>query len=261
MLRHVTALTLVTLGAACAANEPQPVTPQRPTFSSDTNTTAEGTLELEAGADVDPNDFETIVTTLKYGLAGNAEVFLEALPYVRLEEGIDGDPQQGFGDMLLGVRHRVWQNESGLSTAYRLATKLPTADDGLGLGSGEVDFLGAAIIMQTFGAAAVTGFYEVGVLGSDDGDGTDLRHLFTFAGSTPIAGRFGYYGELAGFYGADRSDLGFLTTGATYTVAPWMVADFGFRFGLTADSPDAALVFGLTTNFGRPGGARPDVSP
>lgn len=256
MLRHLTGLILVLLTAACAANDPQPVTPQRPTFSSDTNTTAEGTLELESGLDVDPNEFDAVVMTLKYGLARNAEVFMTALPFVRLDEGPDGDPQQGLGDVFLGWRHRVWQNESGLSTAYQISTKLPTAHEALGLGSGEVDFLGAAIVMKAIGAASVTGFYEVGVLGTENGDDTDLRHLVTFAGSTPIAGRFGYYGELAGFYGANRSDLGFLTTGATYTVAPSMVVDFGFRFGLTAESPDAALIVGVTTNFGRPGGAR-----
>ena len=51
--------------AGCAELSESITRPQRPTVSSDTNTTRAGHLELEAGGDVDPGDFFTTPVTLK----------------------------------------------------------------------------------------------------------------------------------------------------------------------------------------------------
>ena len=63
-MRTVFPLCLALL-ASCAVTVPrggQQVTPQRPTLSSDTNTTATGTMELEGGVYFDPSDQLSVIS-------------------------------------------------------------------------------------------------------------------------------------------------------------------------------------------------------
>ena len=59
-----------------------PATPERPTVSSDTLMTAEGTLELETGLSIDPDDRFGTPSTLKYGLDSRSELFLGFEPWL-----------------------------------------------------------------------------------------------------------------------------------------------------------------------------------
>ena len=242
-------LLLPLVAGACTTN-PKPVTPQRPTFSSNTQTTSEDTFELEAGLNADPDDTSNVTTLLKYGLSPTSEVFVGLVPYKHIEEDSQGDTQQGLGNTTVGVRHRVWESDGGLSGAYQFLTKLPTADEDDELGSGEIDFFGAAILTQDLGALDVTGFYQLGILGETDDDGTDTSHLLALASSLPITDPMGLFAEITGIYSPRRDDLAFATFGATYSLSQSTMLDFGMRVGLNADSPDAVFIFGVTTNFG-----------
>ena len=144
-LPRLAALVSLALAAACAApsaswREGQDVTatPQRPTFSKNAATTAQGTVEIEAGLLRDPGDLFDTPTTLKYGLSERDELFVGFAPFKMVE--LPGDDGEGFGDILVGWRQRFWQQqESGTAAAWQAAVKLPTADEDEGLGSGEVD--------------------------------------------------------------------------------------------------------------------------
>ena len=155
-LPRLAALASLALAAACAApsaswreGQDVPATPQRPTFSKNTATTAQGTVEVEAGLLRDPGDLFDTPTTIKYGLSAQDELFIGLSPFKMVE--LPGDDGEGFGDVTLGWRQRFWeQQDNGTSAAWMAYVKLPTADEDEGLGSGEVDgFLAGSLTMAT----------------------------------------------------------------------------------------------------------------
>ncbi|MDA1264285.1 MAG: hypothetical protein O2816_04315 [Planctomycetota bacterium] len=90
----------------------------------------------------------------------------------------------------------------------------------------------------------------------DPAGGTDVGHQLALAAATPMLGRFGAFGELAGLViPGQRSDI-FASLGVTYNPDRAHVFDLGFVVGLNDDAPDLMLVFGLTTNLGYLGRAR-----
>lgn len=246
----VTVLALA-LASSCAGL-PQggaSVTPQRPTFSSDTNTTAEGTFELESGLYLDPGESASLPTTLKYGAGPRTELYLGLSPYNYVE--LPGEDGRGVGDMLVGVRHRFWENDTGTSSAFQFATKLPTGDKSEGLSTGEIDFFAAAILTHVYDEkTAGTAYYELGVLGDPADNDTDTQHTLAVAASHSLQGQVGLYAELAQILGVGGFDPMITTLGVTRTLNPSLVLDFGLALGLNSDAPDAALVAGLTMNFG-----------
>lgn len=228
-----------------------PATPQRPTFSSSTSTTAAGTVELESGVVIDLRDRYAIEGTLKYGAGDATELFGGWTPLQSVDtEGVD---EVGIGDLVLGVRHRFAdETEERPSGAVQIATKLPTADDDDGLGSGELDFFAAGIATRTFehAATSVTGFYQLGVLGDPDG-GTELEHAVALASSTSVVRDVSVFGELAAVVdnGFDQEPV-FATLGATYALDASLVFDVAVVLGLSGDAPDFQVLVGLTQNFG-----------
>lgn len=235
------------LVAACAApGPPAAPTPQRPTFSSDASTTAEGTLELEAGADVDPGDAFSDPLAVKLGVGPRSEAYVAFTPLVVIERS--GPDEQGFGDVSLGLRHRFWENAAAdTAAALQVATKLPTAKDGLG--SGEIDFLTAAALTHTADWATLNLYYELALLGDPDGRGVDDRHGLALAGSRTLFESLGGFAELAGFTG--QGDPVFLTAGLTLGALAGTIVDLGLRTGLNDDAEGTALLLGFTTNVGR----------
>jgi hypothetical protein len=226
----------------------KPVTPQRPTVSSNTSTTAEGTWEVETGVLEDPGDAIFVPTTLKFGAGPRTEVFVGASIYERVE--VPGVDAEGFGDLLVGGRHRFYESGGGSSFAGQVATKIPTGDEDEGLSTGEIDFLVAGIATQVFERLALTQYYELGVLGDPNGPGTDERHTFAFAAGHPLVGSTGAFAELAWILGRDDVDPAFTTVGITQSIAPELVVDVAFVLPLNGDAGDTLFVLGLTTNLG-----------
>ncbi len=246
-------LALLLLPACATLEQGRPVTPQRPTYSSDTNTTAEGTTELEAGLAVSRDGDFSSPDTLKYGAGARTELFVGVSPFNVVER--PGDDGVGFGDLQVGVRHRFWEGDDGLSFAGRVAGKLPTADESEGLGSGEPDVLVAAIAAQTLGSAtALVGYYEYGALGDPSGGGAIDQHAFALAGSHAFDQRWGLGAELASIH-SKGSDVTFTTWYGTYAVQPSLVLDAGIAAGLTDDAEDLLFQIGMTWNFGPVGQA------
>ncbi len=67
--------------AGClSVDDAQPAAAQRPTLSSDTATTAVGTLETEIGIEVEPRGSYLIPATLKCGAGESTEVFGTWIP-------------------------------------------------------------------------------------------------------------------------------------------------------------------------------------
>lgn len=239
------------LATACGAPpRDRHVQPQRPTFGSNTRTTSEDVLEVELGVALKPNrprEELDMPLTLKLGLGPRTELF-GGLSLFRSSDG-----EEGFGDSLVGVRHRLWdETYSRPATAVQLATKLPSASESKGLGSGAIDFFAAGIHTRTIDRSAFSLFYQLGLLG-DAGEGGHDGELAVAGtldfGLTP---RVTTFGELAGRFQPENDiEAVFLTVGGAFRYAPWMYLDAGLAVGLTDDAPDLLLLLGLTRSAGR----------
>ena len=228
-------------------------TPQRPTFSSDTNTTAAGTIELEAGLDLDPGDRLSTPTTVKYGVDERTELSIGFEPYTWID--IDDRSPAGIGDLVPVLRRRlVDQDGSSPSLGYLVGAKLPTASPDKGIGTGETDLFLASIAHWSDPAWTATGYYQLGLLGAAGSSGMDLSHLMTVSGSRPVQSDLSAFGELA-FRWTPEQDLEelFGIAGIALTYRPGLVFDLGARLGLSPDAEDFALLIGTTINFGRQG--------
>lgn len=236
---------------ACASmpDDAAGVTPQRPSFSSDTSTTAPGTFELEAGATLDPGDSAAVPMALKYGVGERTEVYVGLSPYQVLER--PGEDGEGLGDTLLGLRHRFWESEADTSAALQLSTKLPTGDDDEGLSSGEYDLFAAGILTHAFDErSALTAYYELGFLGDPASSDVDDQHAFALALSRTLPSNYGTFFELAEVFGPHDVDPIVATLGVTKALSRSVVFDVGLALGLNDDAPDVQLLVGFTVNFG-----------
>ena len=248
-----TLFALVACGCTNFKVEPQAATPQRPTLSADTATTAPGTFELEAGGQIDPHDSWGIPVTLKWGMSTGAELFVGWTPYE--VENRTGPNASGVGDTFVGLRYRfLEETRAAPAAALQLTTKLPTGDENDGLSTGEVDFLAAVILDKQVGQVSTTLFYQLGVLGEPDDADTDIEHSIALAGTFPMVDQWALYGELAAVE-IPEQDLNEIlaTAGFMYTVRKDLVLDVGVVVGLNHDAPDFQIVFGFTKNFGGPG--------
>lgn len=225
------------------------VTPQRPTVSSDTQTAAVGTFELEAGVSLDPGDAEILTTTLKHGLDERTELFLGWIPYGRID--LPGDDGDGVGDAVFGMRRRVWERDD-TAAAFQMATKIPTGDEDEGLSTGEIDFLLAGIVSHDLpGGPSLVGYYELGVIGEPRDADTDLQHLFAVAASESLRSDLVVFGELSKLHAAFGEDPLQGLVGIAKQARPGLVYDAAVSVGLNEDAPDFVLLLGLSTNIGR----------
>lgn len=223
-----------------------PVTPQRPTYSSDPNTTPEGRVEVEGGVAFDPGDRLDTTTTFKLGLDPTTEAFLGLIPYQRADVG----PRDvaDFGDVLVGLRHR-FHDEGSTTAALQLAAKLPTGDADEGLSSDQTDLFVAGTATRAFDAFALTLYYELGALGETGGGGVDLRHGLALAAGRAITERFGVFTELAALGSPEVEDASFFTTGVTFAAFEGLVFDAALQADI--HNADDLVVFGLTHSLGR----------
>lgn len=248
---------LLAISAACHSPQQAPVTPQRPTVSYDTATTAHGTFELEAGITVDPDDSFDSATAIKYGASESTELFVGWSPRQIVRQ--PGPDARGASDLVIGARHRLWEADDTTPSAAIVATaKLPTASQATGLSSGETDLRFGAILNQQFGAISANAFYQYGALGNAAGAGTISEHTAALTAGWAVNDRIGAFVELAGVTVPSMSfESLFVIVGATYTTSPSLVFDAGVTTGISSDAPDLQLFLGFTHNFGGPTSRNP----
>jgi len=232
-------------------SEPARATPQRPTFSSNTETTAEGTLEFQGGLLLDWKDRFATPTELKYGATPSTELFVGWAPYVNYDTmGIDGS---SVGDTLVGMRQRLQDaTEDQPAAALQLATLLPTADESEIGTSGETDFFVAGILDVEMPGVSWTGFGQLGLLGEPDGDDVDVQWLVSSTATSPIYPELDAFGEAAVLYTPERDEESlYMTFGTYYWHKPSQVFDASVQIGVGSNTPDFAVLVGFTQNLGR----------
>ena len=225
---------------------------QRPFIGRDTQTTPDSFFEIEAGAQIDPGEEVETPVLLKYGLGPRTEFFAGTSPYRMVDRNELAPDGSGWGDSLVGFRHR-FRDRDMYSPAYgfQVATKLPTARKSKGLGTGEMDFLGAVMAEQTYYGADVTGFYQLGILGDPDGSGFDHEHTFSGMARRSVHPNLIGYGE-ASFVWQPETDTEELSAmiGGAFVIDDFTLFDVGLRLGISADAPDYQFLFGLTRTLG-----------
>ncbi|MEO0649777.1 MAG: transporter [Planctomycetota bacterium] len=260
--RLTVALLACALSAGCSTFgvQREQVTPQRPSISENTQTTAYGTFESEIGLRYDPTDEYAVETRTSVGLSPKSELFAIWDVFRDLDSGQilndvdgDGEDETGTGDIIVGFKQRLLDETETLpATAIAISTSLPTGSDDGEISSGEIDWFGALIADRTFGRLSLTGFYQLGILGTPDVGDVDSRHTFAIDGTWALDEKINVGAELATLIEAEiDQEPVLLTAYGQYELNPSMMLDAGMRIGLSEDSPDVVFLIGLTTNLGR----------
>lgn len=248
-------LTLGLSLPSCVVVDARPATPQRPTFSSNTNTTAVGTFETEIGIDDDfksdrSDSDRTGTLVVKYGARETTELFVAGVPYV--ETQTPTGRATGHGETRLGVRERFWENEEGdLSFAVQAEVEFPTGSTTDGISNGEEDFYASAILSGTNPDWGWTLFLQHGRIDPVGSDRTGQDAL-AFAVDLPLDDQFTGFLEVAALRTRALSSYPrFVTGGVAWAQDPALVWDLSLVRRLNDDGPGTRVQLGATVNWGR----------
>lgn len=229
----------------------------RPLDTEDTGTVEPGKAELELSGDFarNPNDNAwSTKAVLSFGLFARFEgriestiLFLEPRPPEDDEEA-DSKGRGGFGDSLVGVKYRLLDEADAVPAALgSLTLRLPTGDEGRGLGAENVDVGLLAVVSKAFGPVNLTlnGGYTF-VMRDRDLD------VWTAAGSVEYRATkaWSLVGEIVcglgvqGDHGAPDTIV--LRAGSTWAVTDRIKLDGAVGAGLTRESPDVLITIGVT---------------
>ena len=261
MRRPITALiflfVLTQATGLRAQSGPYDATPQRPTFTSDTSTTAPGTVEIEFGASATGSGggFLVLPTMLKFTPDVSAGVFRAAefsVSFDALQHDSSGaDTESRFGDfVLLAVRRPVWEGDSFSVAVAPLAQFYLWGQKGARLG-----LLG--ILAYSSGLEAlVANFTWTSATSSSP---TNPAHKYDFAldyghtlGPAGTASRVGVFAGILTERPTHADTLVSMSQGITYRMRPNLVWDLAIvENGLAAGPLGYQVVAGLTVNLGR----------
>jgi hypothetical protein len=241
-------------GANLLADPPADATPQRPTFSNDTSTTAPGTLELELGGS-SSGEFFGLPTTFKFtpdvgqGALHGMEFSVGFDSISSLEVGRGRDTR--FGDRIgFAVRRAVFES-GGFSVALKpQAVVFLREEDGARLGA-------SAIAAYSFGPNSLV-TNVVWTAATDSSPNNPARQTDFIAGysrtlgSRPRSSRAAAILEYLQEFPAEQESRVSLVQGVTYRLRPDLVLDvFILESGLAASPFDLTFGAGFTYNFGR----------
>ncbi len=228
----------------------EPVTPQRPSFSSDPNTTAAGTLELEAGYLADDADGAGLPLALKWGSGPSTELFVGWSPWQQASSDVTG-----IGDVSVGVRHRFLDGDGPMTMAYQVSGKVPTASADDGLGSGVPDLSLALTSLWSGQSSSVVAYYQAGLIGRPASSGVLVDHALALAVGIPLGDRLSSFLETTGTWRPElhSSDVQGVA-GFGFAVRPSIVIDAAVNVVLKSGENLVSGTIGFTVNLGRPAG-------
>lgn len=250
--QHLVALAAWVAFSACASLPSGPLSTmaQRTTATSDTATTAVGSLEIELGSVDESGPSLEVPLAVKLGLGSATEAFIEGAAFQRTRrEG--GGASEGPGDLGIGLRHRpIDESATRPSVAFDLFVKFPTGDETRGLGSGELDLQASVFAMKDLGRPTLFARAQLAALGHPD-DSFDLEPLFALAIAMPHDEALSTFAELSPVWQpeADTEQLN-ATLGLAWTSSESTLLEAGLRTDLLGNSDSAQLLVGFTWNLG-----------
>lgn len=230
-----------------SAQEIPVANPGRPTVSTPATLPPVGYLQSEGGvmAAWDSPEFSSQTSlneVIKLAFTERIEFLASVGPYVRS----DTEPQNGSGDVAVGLQAVAWQGQGARPTlAFSYFRKIFNG------GTPDIDIGSAENSAILLASADVWGFhydtnYMFNEVKSDEGV-RRLQYGQTLSVSHPLSEKFGLSGEIWSFtqpFLRNRA-VGNLWA-VNYNAKPNLVFDLGFNRGLTETSTRWELVAGFT---------------
>jgi hypothetical protein len=251
--------SLFTTPAQAAAGEEDDIKPSRPSVSNPAEIQKPGVLQLEFGYDAnfrarDVRLDQTASMSLRYAASKRLllEVDLDALKsetdaQTRTRMTSVGDTHVGF--QLVALEDTA--EHPALAFAYYV--KLPTADEGKGLGSGRFDHKLVTLVSRKFGGTDVDFNAAYLLVGREGAGGWLHGGQGALDLSRDIGERYGFEAEVSGQSVDESLPRGVFALGALHYRANRRLAlDAGARVGLTHDAPRVGLFAGATVGLTRP---------
>jgi hypothetical protein len=210
------------------------------------------TLTRQSGDRED--DFATGDLLVRYGLTSSLEMQIgwTAYTHVRTRAGNVVARNGGTGDVFVALRQNLHDPDgSGFSIALMPYATLPTGSDGIGAGDWGAGLLvpmsyelphGFALDLTAEADAAVDA----------DGNGRHFAYSAVFGLDVPLADKLGATAEIS--VGRDEDPGGHSTQllaglSAGWTPSDNLQLDIGANAGLSRNSPDVELYFGVARRF------------
>ena len=249
-------LLLLAEPARAQDNSPQNLEPDRPDVTNGTHIVDVGLLQTEIGvlfnrSGNSHHDFGT-PTTFRLGVADWLELRLGADGYLVSSDA--GSTNEGFGNVQLAAKLRLWADPGGIPVLSILPTvTLPTASASKGLGSGQSDVEVTVLTGTDFltrGHADVN--YGIGLIGSGPGLHRFTQHAASISVSVETPGPVTPYIET--FWFSRQAPGGgpvlAVDTGAIYVINPRFALDAGVQAGLSAAAPGFSAFGGVSAIIG-----------
>lgn len=218
--------------------------------SQDTATTPSGYLELEAiGSWADTED--QTMAVIRYGLASQTEVYLAQDLHHAINDPL-GPNASGIGDVWIGMRHRIIEEDSGgVAHAVAAEVRIPHGDPDLGISASGLELHVAHVRDGSWGALSWTTNTDLFFL-ADEGGRPDpaLGGSFTLTGPLlQVAGKrlpLALLAELGALSHPEEDDMpAWIAVGLRIPVHPSLEIQTAWVKGLGSDGPEDRWVLNL----------------
>lgn len=228
-----------------AAQEPDPISAERPGFSSSPIALGKSLLQLEAGyqfsrLDANPDFDEHLLplALVRYGIAENLELQVGWSGLSVTDQG--GNSNSVATDASIGVKWQVNDSSANVPLALFVGLSLPTGDDTISANEAE----------PTFGmfwshSAALDWFGTVLIKESND----EATYANAVGISFALEGNRSAYVEYFGEYGSQAGPQNFLNGGISYLPTNNVQLDFHGGFSLNDRGADLFLGAGVAVRF------------
>ena len=214
--------------------------PNRPTFASTAETVQRGVFEVEYGFEL-ASAHQNINGLLKWGMFTDLELWFLNIPIER-DSGV-----AGRGDCGAGFKYRMSsQSKKSPTTSILYVATLPTAT--AELGSGALGHSVQLLLSKDFGEHHFDANEGVQLVGRPGAGGFDRNYFTALSYSHPIAGKWGWTGELAGFSWTNTNNPAtmILLGAGTYNMSSRLVLDGGAYLAVYGNLPRVTLFSGVT---------------
>lgn len=214
--------------------------PNRPTFASTAETVQRGVFEVEYGFEA-AHAHQNLNGLLKWGIFTNLELWFLNVPIER-DSGI-----AGRGDCGAGFKFKmISQSKNAPATSILYVATLPTAT--AQLGSGALGHSVQLLLSKDFGKHHFDANEGVQFVGRQGAGGFDRNYFTALSYSHPLAGNWGWTGELAGFSRTNLRDPATMTLlgAGTYNMTSRLVLDGGAYLAIYGNLPRVTFFSGVT---------------
>jgi hypothetical protein len=214
--------------------------PNRPTFATTAETVQRGVFEIEYGVEL-AKGHQNVNGLLKWGMFQNLELWF-------LNIGVERDSGvAGRGDSGAGFKYKMISQSKAVPTLSILyLASLPTAT--AQLGSGAVGHSVQLLVSKDLGQHHFDINEGIQFVGRPGAAGFDHNYFSSLSYSHPIAGKWGWTAELAGFSWTNTSTPATMTllAAGTYNVSSRLVLDGGAYLAVYGNLPRVTFFSGVT---------------